>query len=208
MVVESKHVFIYGNFLNQEERSRRLPMPIEAYSSAIEVLREFSATELVGKVYIRTPGGNLRAVSPMGVRTYAWYLEYERFLRNGRPADQALFFEAQNGDYWEVLYFRSESDESGGYIAVALKLEGSFWLRGTEFRVEVVDPDKVVAFVPTDSEGKKRTGVTVRVHDERAAKIAGSWLPTDRVFFYEFVHGRTVEGGYLNERTQERIPIT
>lgn len=208
MVAESKRVFIYGNFLNHEQKARRLPLPQEAYSNAIEVLREFSATELVGKVYTRTIGGNIQPATPMGAATYNWYRDYLEFLRSGKSEEQSLYFETQDGDYWEVLYFRPESDDSGGYVAVALRTEGSFWRRGTEFRAKMIEPDKVVAFLPTDSDGKERTGVTVRLHDESAAKTAATWQPTDRIFFYQFVHGGTVEGGYVNERTQERIRVS
>lgn len=207
MVAEAKRVFWYGNFVNKEDRAQRLPMPIEASGNAIEILREFSATELVGKVYARTRGGNFQAVSPMGVRDYSWYRDYQDFLRGGKIVEKSLYFATQESDYWEVLYLRPETDESGGYVAVALQQEGSFWLRDTEFRTHVVEPDKIVAFIPTDAEGNQRTGVTVRLHDENAARIAGTWLTTDRIFFYQFVHGPKIEIGYFNERTKEKIRI-
>jgi hypothetical protein len=207
MVAEARRVFVYGNFLNKEQKARRLPIPIEASSNAIEILREFSSTELVGKVYARTRGGNLQPVSPMGVRDYTWYQDYQSFLRDGKIIEKSLYFESQDGDYWDVIYFRPESDESGGYMAVALQQEGLFWLRDTEFRTRVLESDKVVAFIPSDAAGNKRTGVTVRVHDEDAARKASAWLPTDRIFFYHFEHGHEIEGGYYNERTKERIRI-
>lgn len=82
------------------------------------------------------------------------------------------------------------------------------WLRGTEFRAFVTEEDKIVAFVPTDSKGKKRTGVTVRLDSENDAKIAATWLPSDRVFYYHDVQGNKFEGGFLNERTKERIRVS
>jgi hypothetical protein len=206
MVTETRRVFINGNFINKDQREQRLPMPIEVSSNAIEILREFSSTELVGKVYVRTLGGTLQPVSPMGVRDFDWYQEYQKSLRGGNIVGN-LYFETKDGDFWEVVYLRPETDESGGYIAVALQLEGSFWLRDKEFRVRTLEPGKIVAFVPSDAEGKPRTGVTVRLHDEGAAKIASTWLLDDRIFYYQFTHGSKVEGGYYNERTKEKIRL-
>jgi len=82
------------------------------------------------------------------------------------------------------------------------------WLRGTEFRVLVIEADKIVEFVPTDSKGKKRTGVTVRLDSKNDAKIAATWWSSDRVFYYHEVQGNKFEGGFLNERTEERIRVS
>jgi hypothetical protein len=84
----------------------------------------------------------------------------------------------------------------------------AMWLRGTEFRALVIEADKIVAFVPTDSKGKKRTGVTVRLDSENDVKIAATWLPSDRVFYYHDVQGNKFEGGFVNERTKERIRVS
>ena len=74
-----------------------------------------------------------------------------------------------------------------------------------EFRALIIDPT-VVAFVPSDSEGQKRTGMTIRIHDDgAAAKTAASWLPTDAVFYYDESNGDDWEAGFLNQRTEERI---
>jgi hypothetical protein len=79
---------------------------------------------------------------------------------------------------------------------------------GNEFRALVIKPDEVVAFVPSDSEGKKRTGMTVRLHNESDTKLAATWLPTDRIFYYHDVQGDKFEGGFYNERTKERIRVS
>lgn len=47
------------------------------------------------------------------------------------------------------------------------------WLLGTEFRALNIEPGQVVAFIPGDSEGRKRDGVTIRFYDSSAATTAG-----------------------------------
>jgi len=53
------------------------------------------------------------------------------------------------------------------------------WL-ANEFRAVVLGEDKdVVAFVPRDEDGERRTGMTVRFHDGgKTAAIVGSWVRT------------------------------
>jgi hypothetical protein len=80
------------------------------------------------------------------------------------------------------------------------------WFRN-EFRARIIEPGKIVEFVPTDQNGNKRTGVTVRLHDEKAAKVARSWLATDRVFFYHELEEDRIDSGFFNSRTKERILI-
>jgi hypothetical protein len=84
----------------------------------------------------------------------------------------------------------------------------AMWLRGTEFRASVIEAGKIVVFIPTDSEGKKRMGVTIRLDNENDARIAAAWLPSDRIFYYHDVQGDKFEGGFLNERTEERIRMS
>jgi hypothetical protein len=77
-------------------------------------------------------------------------------------------------------------------------------IRG-EFRAVIIDKGKVVAFVPSDPEGKKRTGMTIRVHDEAAAGRVAEWFAPDPVFWYDDVEGENYEAGFLNKRTGERV---
>jgi hypothetical protein len=80
------------------------------------------------------------------------------------------------------------------------------WFRN-EFRARIIEPGKIVEFVPSDENGNKRTGMTVRLHDEEAANMADPWLPTDRVFFYHELEEDRIDSGFFNSRTKERISI-
>jgi hypothetical protein len=77
-------------------------------------------------------------------------------------------------------------------------------IRG-EFRAVIIESGKVIAFIPSDPEGKKRTGLTIRIHDEGAAEKVGKWQAADPVFYYDDVQGEDYEAGFLNKRTGERV---
>lgn len=113
MAVRPNHVFIYGHFTSAPSLLGAIlgrPRP----DIAIEVLREFSATELVGKVFAKGTGGNWMPVSQEGLGNFTWYKDFS--------ARRELYFVAEGSDPWQVLYFRPESDEAGPYAAVALTL--------------------------------------------------------------------------------------
>jgi hypothetical protein len=110
MQMTSNRTFVYGTF-NEPDSPPRRPGSAEV---AIEILREFSASELVGKVYVKGSSGNWVPVSEPGVHDYAWYREF--------PNTKNLAFWIDGSDPWKVLYFRDESDDAGPYVAVALKL--------------------------------------------------------------------------------------
>jgi hypothetical protein len=80
---------------------------------AIEILREFSSTELVGKVFAKTRGGDWAPVSPPGLRLFNWHQEFTK--------NKPLGFWIDMSNPWEVLYFRTESDDTGPYVAVGLR---------------------------------------------------------------------------------------
>jgi hypothetical protein len=103
-------IFIYGTFRGSSELPMRSGPDI-----AVEILREFSASELVGKVYVVGRTGGWAPVSQPGIRDYIWYKNF--------PKDPLKFYTEGSGP-WDVLYFRQESDESGPYLAVGLKLRG------------------------------------------------------------------------------------
>ncbi len=125
VVTRVSPIFIYGIFLDKAQRVRRLSAPIEVPTAAIEILREFSAIELIGKVYALTPGRNWQPLSPSAAHSYDWFKTYRNIIVHKRTTRNKLFFESQDGDFWEVVYLRQESDTSGPYIAVALQLENS-----------------------------------------------------------------------------------
>jgi hypothetical protein len=78
---------------------------------AIEILREFGATEFIGKTYIRPFGG---AWTPAQWDRVDWHENFVKFPGN-------FVFDMAGSGLWEVLHFRTESDEAGPYIAVALR---------------------------------------------------------------------------------------
>jgi hypothetical protein len=126
-----KRVFIYGQFATEQS-----PLPIflrpefssigspiapsgttELSTEAIEILREFSTLELIGKVYVLTSNRNYQPVTPLGVRNFNWYNDFQKASMN----KEKFYFRAKNGDLWTVPWIRLESDDSGAYIAAALK---------------------------------------------------------------------------------------
>ena len=84
---------------------------------AIEILREFSASELVGKVYMKGNSGNWNPVSQPAIRDYTWFKDFRK--------TKQLKFWMDGSAPWKVLYFRAESDGGGPYMAVGLKLSTS-----------------------------------------------------------------------------------
>jgi hypothetical protein len=112
MQMTSNRTFMYGTFASPEEFSGLRPgLPPEV---AIEILREFSASELVGKIYVKGRGGNWVPVSDPAVRDYIWYRDFKK--------TKNLEFWMDGSAPWKVLYFRIESDDAGPYLAVGLKL--------------------------------------------------------------------------------------
>jgi hypothetical protein len=121
MPVTPEKIFVYGTFRSPKDLPQTLlnavlsgvggllPSP----DIAVEILREFWATELVGKVYVKGRGGNWGAASQPGIREFNWYKEFPQ---------GGLVFETEGSNPWQVLYFREESDESGPYVAVGLRL--------------------------------------------------------------------------------------
>jgi len=128
-----RRVFIYGKFMTEEEAS---PSPLapflkaltftgtlsemsgsELSTEAIEILREPSVLELIGKVYVLTSARNYQPVTPLGVRNFTWYTNYQDAVTKQKK----FYFKAKDGDLWLVPWMRLESDETGSYIAVALK---------------------------------------------------------------------------------------
>jgi hypothetical protein len=126
-MVMNNRVFLYGDFVERTDRVRNknlppppAPPPSLRPSIAIEILREFSSSELIGKIYVQTRDQNWQPVSPLGLNSYDWFSMYRNIQKNEQSTNQ-LYFQTPEKDYWEVLYFRQESDESGAYVATALR---------------------------------------------------------------------------------------
>ena len=97
--------------------SSRLPPPTPFEMDdqmAVEILREFGASELVGKLYSRPVAAEWSPVQPSLVHLLPWY---EAFTKN----PTLVVFDMEGSEPWQVLFVRRESDEQGIYTAIALK---------------------------------------------------------------------------------------
>lgn len=121
-------VFIYGTFVQDEQNllpflsslgSMTAPPPPTPLlpPEAIEILREPSITQLIGKLYHLTPARNYQPVTPFGIGNFTWFAEIRSALKENRK----YFFEAAQGDKWLVRWLRQESDDAGSYMAIALE---------------------------------------------------------------------------------------
>jgi hypothetical protein len=102
--------FVYGDFLFSKRRT--VPPPPGGQPFAIEILREFSTTELIGKLYLRA-GGSWVAATRDALTNFEWY--------RMKIPPRLLVFAMEGSGTWHVQNIRDESDDSGPYIAVALK---------------------------------------------------------------------------------------
>src|SRR5713101_200918 len=111
--VKTNRPFVYGDFVFGSHPYGLSPPPgVQPF--AIEILREYSANEFIGKLYSKASGGNWLPASRYGLSNYKWYQLFAKVKRN-------LFFEMEGSGPWEVEHFREESDETGPYLAVALR---------------------------------------------------------------------------------------
>lgn len=111
--------FVYGRFFVAPKKSTVPPPPSADPRYAIEILREFSSTEFVGKLYVNV--GTWRPATWNAISQHKWYQVYEKF-RYAPPATKSLLhFEMDGSGIWDAQYLRDESDTLGPYIAVALK---------------------------------------------------------------------------------------
>ncbi|HEV2424924.1 MAG TPA: hypothetical protein VGZ29_08860 [Terriglobia bacterium] len=104
----SKRV-VYGNFLNKHV----IEPPPGYVEFAVEIIREYSANEFVGKLYRKLSTGDWVPVDGGRLVGYSWYKQFQE--------KRKLQFEMQGSGPWRVLHFRLESDETGPYVAVALQ---------------------------------------------------------------------------------------
>ena len=112
IAVEKKR-FVYGDFMTAQQVRPRALSPIHA-PYAIEILREFSASEFIGRVYERTPTQEWNLLRPSDANQAPWY-------KTALKQPQAVGFEMEGAGHWMVQNVRTESDDRGSYVAVALK---------------------------------------------------------------------------------------
>lgn len=107
--------FVYGDF-SAGKKPHGMPRPPGMQPFAVEILREFSTSEFVGKLFAKV-GDSWRPSTKNGLaHLYDWSKDYQKGER--------LFFEMEGSGVWEVQNFREESDDSGPYVAVGLKFAG------------------------------------------------------------------------------------
>ncbi len=111
-------LFVYGSFGPEVSISGLLGAPELPGSSepsiAIEILREFSPSEFIGKVFVRRYT-EWRPLTPEAASKHEWF---QRVQKGG-----ALYFDIKGSGKWEVEWFRFESSSRNPnpYVAVALK---------------------------------------------------------------------------------------
>ena len=111
----SPEILVYGTFLwIQKPRTQAFFGTADEPDMAVGILREFRASEFVGKLYTKPVIGPWTSAKFEEIRQTGWYEVYEK-------APQFIVFDMQGSGAWEVLHFRIESDDSGPYVAVALR---------------------------------------------------------------------------------------
>ncbi len=114
MYVKTSRTFVYGELhpLGLGRALSRSSGDAEP-EFAIEIMREHSANEFVGKLYRKSSSGNWVPVDPGVLSGPAWR---QRFSEK-----TPMRFEMAGSGVWKVLHFRTESDETGPYVAIALQ---------------------------------------------------------------------------------------
>jgi len=87
---------------------------------ALEVIREYSANELLGKIYTRSLA-NWWPLDPSSANNMPWFTFYTSAAPAARTKIPIFSFEMDGSGLWRVLHFRNETDETGPYVAVALQ---------------------------------------------------------------------------------------
>ena len=111
--------FVYGQLFLSPKKSASRPSSGDP-RLAVEILREFSSAEFVGKLYVNV-GTWIPAVWS-SVSQHKWFQQYEKF-KFSPMATTLLHFAMEGSGVWKVKFLRDESDESGPYIAIGLILE-------------------------------------------------------------------------------------
>jgi hypothetical protein len=112
--------FVYGQLFLAPKKSAIRPSPSERLI-ALEILREFSTTEFVGKLFVNV--GTWIPASRPQLAQFGWFQQYDK-MKASPIALELMRFWMDGSGVWKVTFFRDESDESGPYIALGLRLEG------------------------------------------------------------------------------------
>jgi hypothetical protein len=88
---------------------------------AVEVIREYSANEFIGKLYAYTSLNQWLPMEPSKLKDQVWFSWYQRFPPAIREKAQPFYFDMEGSGRWAILHCRNESDESGPYVAIALR---------------------------------------------------------------------------------------
>ncbi|HME00233.1 MAG TPA: hypothetical protein VKM93_23240 [Terriglobia bacterium] len=106
--------FVYGELQPQGKRALSKVLGGDRGPEfAIEIIREYSANELVGKLLRKGHSGDWVPVDSGTLASPEWQ---QRFSGTS-PAK----FEMAGSGTWKVLHLRIESDETGPYVAIALR---------------------------------------------------------------------------------------
>ncbi len=133
-MVERSKRFVYGKFHWPADKLAPPPRPpvplvvappLTAWDQvAIEILREYGANELIGKLYSKGAFNNWVPIEPSQAADIDWFKWAKRLGPTGRNNPNIFHFDMEGSGRWSVLHFRNESDETGPYVAVALKYAG------------------------------------------------------------------------------------
>jgi hypothetical protein len=94
------------------------PPPSALPPFALEILREPSLSEVIGKIYAFVSSNrNNQPLTPYGISNYSWYGDFVF----PSPKREKLYFDVEHGDKWLVKWVRQESDDSGQNVAAGLQ---------------------------------------------------------------------------------------
>jgi hypothetical protein len=135
MVAKSRR-FVYGTFhwpgreKQQPPRRPSVPFvgaqPLSGWEPlALEILREYGANELIGKLYFKGNFNQWVPLEPARLSDIEWFKWFTKLGSNARHSPSVFYFDMEGSGRWGVLHFRNESDETGPYVALALRYSGS-----------------------------------------------------------------------------------
>ena len=120
-MVERNKRFVYGTFYWPTKKKLGIPRIVDMDRVAVEVIRDYGANELVGKIYTKGTANQWIPLDPSKEGEVEWFSWYKKFPPGVRNNAKMYYFDMEGSGRWAVLHFRNESDESGTYVAVALR---------------------------------------------------------------------------------------